>query len=211
MLETARDRAIATSRVELLVQIRASLAAAFVERGRTAAALAELERAEAAASAAWVGRIITQRAFVLHHLGSFREAIAEGQRAEPHLRRAGDDLGECRLLLNRGISWLAVGELDESTRDLTRSRRLAEDVGQGLIVAAVDHAFAAMAVRRGAVPHALALFQECRERYATVESPARMVAGRPSRASRSAAAVASGSMISRPYTSAPIAASTAAW
>ena len=170
------SRARMAGRPDLVVQIRTSLAAALVERGNTARALYQLDLAESQADASWLGRVVTQRAFLFHHLGRFDDAVIEGERALPFLRSQSDALGECRLLLNLGIAELAIGNTEAARQRFQDSRDIAENIGQDLIVTAAIHARGAACVRDGQIPDALRLYADAKHRYESLGNPNRMTA-----------------------------------
>ncbi len=175
-LRNSLEAAIAGGRGDLVSQIRASLAVALLEHGSTGEAIHELDLAEREAQHDTVGRIIAQRALLFHHLGRFDDAVAEGSRALPFLRGASDVLGECRSLVNRGISHLATGALNSARADLIDCLALAASIDQQFIVAGVAHALGAVALREGSIPAALAHYEDARRQYELLGNPARMMA-----------------------------------
>ncbi|MEO8265763.1 MAG: CHAT domain-containing tetratricopeptide repeat protein [Ilumatobacteraceae bacterium] len=177
--EEVFNRAIALGRrfelADVVAQIRVSLAAVHLELGRTARALRELDRAAAEISEQFAGRVLKQRSFVLFQLGRTHEAVRDADRALPLLRREQDQLGEARLLINRGIARLALDDLGRAESDLRACRDLAVQIDQYLIVAAADHNLAFLAGRRGDVAGALRLYEQARIGYHHVGDPRRVM------------------------------------
>ncbi len=176
LLGRAVREARSLGRTDLEGSIRSSLAIVLVEAGATTAALDELDAAEPLLDGAALGRLLNQRTLVLSHLGRHRDALVAAERAEPHLRAGGDDLGLARLLINRSLGHLALGELPAAERDLMACRVLAEALGQHLISAAAGHNLGVVSARRGDVPGALAWFDEARRRYGELGDPGRVSA-----------------------------------
>lgn len=179
MAEEVLNRAVALGRrselPDIVAQIRVSLAAVHMELGRTARALRELDRAAAEISEQFAGRVLKQRSFVLFQLGRAHEAVRDADRALPLLRREHDQLGEARLLINRGIARLALDDLGRAEADLRECRDLAVLIDQDLIVAAADHNLAFLVGRRGDVAGALRLYEQARIGYHRVGDPGRVM------------------------------------
>ena len=177
--EEVLNRAVALGRrshlADVVAQIRVSLAALHMELGRTARALRELDRAAGEISEQFAGRVLKQRSFVLFQLGRTHEALRDADRALPLLRREHDQLGEARLLINRGIARLALDDLGRAEADLRACRELAVLIDQDLIVAAADHNLAFLAGRRGDVAEALRLYEQARSGYHRVGDPGRVM------------------------------------
>ncbi len=161
--------------LQLSVEISLSLAAILVERGATVDALDAVDYANDHAEPRLLGRVYTQRGFVLNHLGRISEAAAAHREALPHLRRENDELGECRTLVNLGVALVAAGRHDEATTALHQSIELAELIGQDLISAAARHALATLTVRQGHLPRALQEFARVRSLYTQLGNPARLL------------------------------------
>ena len=177
--EEVLNRAVALGRrsdlPDVVAQIRVSLAAVHMELGRTARALRDLDRAAAEISEQFAGRVLKQRSFVLFQLGRAHEAVRDADRALPLLRREHDQLGEARLLINRGIARLALDDLARAEADLRACRDLAVLIDQDLIVAAADHNLAFLLGRRGDVAGALRLYEQARAGYHRVGDPGRVM------------------------------------
>jgi tetratricopeptide (TPR) repeat protein len=175
VLSQALTHAKSAHLVDVAAQVRVSLAALHVEFGRTARALRELDLAAADVSEQFAGRVLKQRAFLLFQLGRAHEAVSDADRALPFLRREHDQLGEARLLINRGIAHLALDDLTRAEADLRACRDLAVIIDQALIVAAADHNLAFLAGRRGDVAGALRLYEQARAGYHLVGDPGRVM------------------------------------
>ena len=86
-------------------------------------------------------------------------------------RRADDRLVVARLLSNRGVLHGYRGELDLGISDLVTARSIAEDLGQGLIVAVCAQNLGFLEGRRGDVPAALAWFDLAEAAYEALGRP----------------------------------------
>lgn len=154
-LGTALRRSRGLDDVE--AQIRVSLAALDLEVGHTASAMRQLARAAEVVSERFAGRVLQQRSFILFQLGRARDAIDVADLALPLLGRNEDAIFQARLLINRGIAYLALDDLARAEVDFIACRALAVDVDQGFIVAAADHNLGFLAGRRGDIAGALHL------------------------------------------------------
>ena len=142
-----------------------SLAAVLVEIGRTADALRMLDQAQPLATGLEVGRLEQQRAFVLFHLGEWHQAVQACHVALPLIRAANDRVGEVRLLLSRGISYLGAGALHEAAADFIASRQLANEIGETILFALSEQDLGCVYGRMGDIPNALAAFDRARSGY----------------------------------------------
>ncbi len=159
-----------------LVSVRVSAAAIFAESGQLPAALAELDRAEEVSAGAAVGRIQSQRAFILSQAGRLIDASQSADLAEKSLRRSGDRLGILRLLVIRSLIELQRGDLVTAEADLLRARRSAKVLGQDVIAAGVVANLGVVHARAGKIVVALQHFDEARDLYVSAGSPLRMMA-----------------------------------
>jgi tetratricopeptide (TPR) repeat protein len=142
-----------------------SLAALLVEAGHTSQALGALDRAEPLVEGVEVGRLVQQRAFVLFHLGEWDDAIDAADRALRLMRAAGDEVGEARLLLLRGVCHLGAGSNRAATADLVAARSLADRIDERLISALAEQDLGCAYGRLGDIPTALGCFDRARDAY----------------------------------------------
>ena len=156
-------------------QIRVSLAALDLEVGHTASAMRQLGRAADVVSERFAGRVLQQRSFVLFQLGRAREAVEVADLAFPLLGRDEDAIFQARLLINRGIAYLALDDLARAEVDFIACRAVAVDAGQVFIVAAADHNLGFLAGRRGDIAGALHLYEQARDAYRELGDPGRVM------------------------------------
>ena len=142
-----------------------SLAAVLVEAGHTTRALHALDRAEPLVEGVEVGRLVQQRAFVLFHLGEWRDAIESANRALTLMRSRDDLVGEARLLLLRGVCHLGAGSQRAATTDLVAAKSLADQIGERLISALAEQDLGCAYGRLGDIPTALQCFERARDAY----------------------------------------------
>jgi tetratricopeptide (TPR) repeat protein len=145
--------------------VLATLAAALVYGGRTAAGLAAFERAVAQADGVLAGRVRVRRGIVLWTLGRNREALADLRQATIVLHRAGDAVWEARALTARADVNLAFGATERARADYAAAERLFASTSQELESAYMVHNRAMVAFRSGDLPAALALFDEAARGY----------------------------------------------
>jgi tetratricopeptide (TPR) repeat protein len=158
LADTSGDR-------ERRIDVRATLGAALVMSGRTAAGLAELDAAVAASSGRLAGRVLLRRGHQLVTVGRTGEAFADLTRAIRLLHRAGDVLWEARARNNRFDVYLMTGQTGRAHRDLAHAERLFRQVGQDLEAAMAVHGRAEIALLEGDLPTALAHLDEAEGRY----------------------------------------------
>ncbi len=175
-LEHARREASAAGDDPLAAEIAVSEAICRLLGGDTAASLALLDGAEPHLAGGPLGRLEMQRGLVRLYLGELEVARDHFDRALPLLEDAGDELARCRLLANRGIVHVTLGELDRGERDFLECRELADRLEQGMIASGAAHNLGFLSGRRGDIPGALAWFDQARREYDDVGSPGRLVA-----------------------------------
>ncbi|MFT3855742.1 MAG: CHAT domain-containing protein [Ilumatobacteraceae bacterium] len=155
-------------------QIMMSQALTMALLGDHAGALGRLAEAEPHVHGAVLGRLLTQRAFILTTIGRTDAALDASDQALDLLRAEHDPIGEMRLLLNRGVTLLQVGRLREVRRDLEAAAALAAEHDQGLMAAVAAHNLGYLDFLLGRFPQALAAFAAARARYAELGSPGRI-------------------------------------
>ncbi len=142
------------------LQIRTSLVFALASSGRMAAALAEADRARAAARGPAAARLAVQRAIVLTRLGRLDEAVADLDAALRIFGRSGDGPAEARARTNRGVVRAYRGDWAAATRDLDRAEALHRAAGERLAAARVIHNQGYVLALTGDVPAALARYDQ---------------------------------------------------
>ena len=115
-----------------VVDVRATLGAALVMGGRTAAGLAMLDAAVGASTGRLAGRVLMRRGYLLGTLGRRGDALRDLNRAIVLLRRAGDPLWEARARMSRFDVYATAGHAAHADRDLDIAERLFRQAGQDL-------------------------------------------------------------------------------
>ena len=105
----AVGEASAIGDLELAAEIRVSWAACEQSAGNSAAALAQLDQAQPHLTGALLGKVLTQRGFVLAVVGDRDAALASYDEGLPLLLDGGDDIAALRSLLNRGTMLMQLG------------------------------------------------------------------------------------------------------
>ena len=160
----------------LRLSVAMSASAVFAEEGAVDEALVELDRVEHELPPEARGRVITQRAYVLHHSGQLGAAIVLLDQAEPLLRRANDSLGWLRLLVNRGLVQLQQGRYTAAESDLRIADGLADRLGQTAMRAGIASNLGVIFGRVRRIRDALAQFDIARRIHEEAGQPGRMVA-----------------------------------
>jgi hypothetical protein len=146
-------------------EARMSLAYLLAEKGRTADALTEIDRATPHLTGVAAAKLQMQRGLVLWRAGRTDEALAAYRGALPTLRRGDDRLSEARLYNNRGLLYIDRGEYTAAEADLRRAAALYEEHGQEVMVAENLFNLGHVASRRGDVPPALELMDAAELMY----------------------------------------------
>jgi tetratricopeptide (TPR) repeat protein len=158
-----------SGRPEREVDIRATLGAALVMAGRSRQGLEELDAAAASAHGELLAKIRLRRAHVLFLVGRCDEALVDLHRGLTVVRRSGDLLWQARILNNRCLVHLAVGDLRRADADATAAESLFDRLGQGLESVQACHNRAIVASGRGDLPGALRLLDLAESRYRTLD------------------------------------------
>ena len=156
--------------------IRVSWSLCLQAAGDSEGALAQLDLAEPALDGAPLGRLLMQRGFVFMFSGAVDAAVDEYDEALPLLRAGGDRLAQARLLGNRGIARLQLGDSTGARHDFIAAQRIADELGQHLLSAVALHNLGYLSGRLGQLPEALRTFDLARERYSSLGSPGRLLA-----------------------------------
>jgi tetratricopeptide (TPR) repeat protein len=156
-----------------LLRTRMSAALVFAEAGEADFALRLLHLAEKNATGTMRGRVRTQKAFVLHHLGEDHLALAEIDRAGLDFHRGKDPLATLRRLVNRSIILLRIGRLSSAESDLRKAAHLADRLGQTVISAGIVGNLAVIQARQGRLGDALVSFDQALLLYQGCGNPLR--------------------------------------
>jgi tetratricopeptide (TPR) repeat protein len=152
--------------------VLASLGAALVFAGRTAAGLASFEAALRRCGGVLAARVLARRAAVLLDLGRYPAALEDARRAVAVLRRAGDLLWTARTLNTRALVYLKLGSPGRADADLVSAARIFAEIGQELEAiypAVVNRALVAFA--SGDLPAALAYYDAAIPSYRRLKVP----------------------------------------
>ena len=169
-LRRAVEVAEANGLARLGAEARMSLAPTLAMQGDGDAALAECDRAAAVLTGLPRARLEAQRAALLELQGRTDDALAAYARAVPALHRAGDRLWEARARHNRGLLFLARGDLARARADLLAADRLLSELGaDGPRIHALDH-LARLEALAGDLPAALSRFAEIDEILARLDA-----------------------------------------
>jgi tetratricopeptide (TPR) repeat protein len=155
-------------------QIRMSRSVCLLADGDTPGALSELDEAEPALEGSERARAVMQRGLLLYHLGRLGEALVDFDRALPETQHSHDRLAEARLLANRGVVRVFLGDLDGGEADQLRTQQLAEELGQHLLAAGAQHNLGFLNGRRGDIPTALQWLERAGAAYAGLGAPGRL-------------------------------------
>ena len=173
-LGEAADAAAALGLREREAQIRMSRSVCLLADGDTPGALRELDQAEPALEGNDKARVVMQRGLVLYHLGRLAEALRDFDLALPATQRSDDRLAEARLLANRGVVRVFLGDLDGGEADQRRVQELAEQLGQHLLAAGALHNLGFLNGRRGDIPSALQWLERAEQAYRALGAPGRL-------------------------------------
>lgn len=159
-----------------LAGVRLSAAIVFAEAGHLTEALDQLVQAEQISVGATLGRVRTQRALILCHAGRLVDALAQADLAEGDLRRSGDRLGQLRLMVNRSLIRLQLGDLTAAEAELKRAHRSALRLEQTVTAALVIANLGVVHARAGRTLVALQHFDRAAAEYEAAGRPLRTMA-----------------------------------
>ncbi|MEO7746484.1 MAG: CHAT domain-containing tetratricopeptide repeat protein [Actinomycetota bacterium] len=164
-LRSGLRAAMRTGDVGRVADVRATLGATLVMAGRTTQGLAELDRASATERGVALARIRLRRGHALALLGRYEESLADLRLAMTAARGGADTLWQARILLNRSLVHLRVGQLAKADQDAGDAATLFDRLGQSFESAVAGHNRGVVAARAGDIPRALRLFEVARARY----------------------------------------------
>ncbi|HST65762.1 MAG TPA: CHAT domain-containing protein [Mycobacteriales bacterium] len=165
-LRTAVGLADGAGLADRAAEARASLSYLLALGGRTADALAELDRAAAVLRGVTGARLRMQRALVLSEAGRFAEAASGYDAALRALSEAGGDpVVEADLRNNRALLAVQRRDWPVALSDLARAEVLYAAAGQDGKLATVHHNRGLALAAQGDLPAALAAFDEAAARY----------------------------------------------
>src|SRR5262245_21622172 len=151
--------------------VQATLGLTLGLAGRTAAGLADLDKAVGASTGVLLAGILTRRGGLFTVLGRHEAALADLGRAVGLSHRAGDAVWEARARNHRFLVHVARGQAARGRHDLVVAERLFSAVGQELESAMVIHNQADLAFQLGDLPAALGFLDRATERYAALSVP----------------------------------------
>jgi CHAT domain-containing protein/tetratricopeptide (TPR) repeat protein len=154
-------------------EARTTLAFLLVELGQTRAALTATDHALSVLRGVPAARARATRALVLHRASRFREARYEYDAALSVFRRAKDRDWEARVLHNRGLVSLELGDTHEALADLRASREYSLSMGETVDAADALFNMGVALECAGDVPAALELFDQADTEWGDLERPQR--------------------------------------
>ncbi|HET9421605.1 MAG TPA: hypothetical protein VFO49_10735, partial [Nocardioides sp.] len=158
-LRTALRHAV-RSGAEREADVRATYGLALVMGGRTNAGRHQLDRAADSATGEALAKILMRRAFALTMLGEQGKALVDMRAALEGTRQSGNRIWEARTLTNLAHVEMALGLLSDAERSCESARRIFDSVG--LPEEALDALpiLGDLALYRGDLPRAIAIFDE---------------------------------------------------
>jgi tetratricopeptide (TPR) repeat protein len=160
-LRMARRTGLAQREVDVL----ATLGAALVFAGRTAAGLGTLDLAVQRSSGVMAAKVLVRRGMMLFALGRYPAALDDFRQAVPVLRRAGDRLWMARALNARTLANVMLGVTGRAEADFAAAERLFTETGQELEAVSTVHNRGVAAFFSGNLPAALSHLDTAAARY----------------------------------------------
>jgi tetratricopeptide (TPR) repeat protein len=151
--------------------VLAALGVALVLAGRTAEGFAAFDRALRLATGVLAGTVLHRRGGVLWHLGRYAAALDDYRRAISVLQRYGDPLWTARVLLGRGLIYLALGSPARADADFVSAGQLYAETSQELEAIKTVLNRAEAAFRSGDLPTALSFQREAAARFRPLNVP----------------------------------------
>ncbi|MGB8858899.1 MAG: CHAT domain-containing protein [Ilumatobacteraceae bacterium] len=161
----ALERVADTPDRDTEVEVRISLSSALQTAGRPDEAFHQLRAAEPHARAAGLGRLLTQRGYLLAVSGERQDALAALDQGLPLLVAVEDHRAVMRSLTTRGSLLTQQGSYEEARSDYEQLAQLAQRLGDRVLGAAAAHGFAFANGRIGRMPEALRGFRVARTEF----------------------------------------------
>jgi hypothetical protein len=149
----------------LVGEARMSLAFVQAWRGRSQAALRNVDAALAELAGLERARARAQRGSILHLAGRHDEALLDYRAALPALRRAQDHQWVQRVLVNRGNILIHRRAFGAAAADLRRAQQISEMYGLAMSEGIALHNLGWLETYRGNVPEALQYLDQAESRY----------------------------------------------
>jgi CHAT domain-containing protein/tetratricopeptide (TPR) repeat protein len=170
-LRAALRMARRTGQADREADVLATLGAALVFAGRTAAGLSALDLAVQRSAGLVAARVRVRRGMMLWTLRRYPAALDDFRQAMPVLRRAGDRIWTARALNTRTLVNLAMGITGRADADFAAAGRLFSEAGQELEASDTVHHRGLAAFFSGNLPAALAHLDEAASRYGQLDVP----------------------------------------
>jgi tetratricopeptide (TPR) repeat protein len=170
-LRAALRLARRTGSTERETDVLATLGAALVLAGRTAAGLAAFGQALRQSSGVLTGQVLHRRAMMLWTLGRHAEALDDLRRAVGALRRAGHPVWMARVLTARGLVYTRLGFPGRADTDFVAAERLLAETSQDVESVYPVHNRAMSAFAAGDLLAALSCLDEAAGRYRLLDAP----------------------------------------
>jgi tetratricopeptide (TPR) repeat protein len=164
-LRVAVRMARRTGLAEREVDALATLGAALVFAGRTAAGLSTLDLAVQRSSGVMAAKVLVRRGMMLFALGRYPAALDDFRQAVIVLRRAGDRLWMARALNARTLANVMLGVTGRAEADFAVAERLFAETGQELEAVYTVHNRGVAAFFSGNLPEALSHLDTAAARY----------------------------------------------
>lgn len=184
LLTEALTLSLDTRSTEMAADVRVSLAVCLQATGETDLALGELSAAHDELTqqgqtaggdrSGVMGRVLSQRGLILHGQGNRELAIAAYGEALPHLTMS-DDIAAARVISNRGVALMQLGDFDAAIADFDQSLEIAERLGVHVLAAGSAHNRAYLDGRLGRMSAALRGYSLARSLYSVADSPGRYI------------------------------------
>jgi len=170
-LRAALRLARRTGKAEREADVLATLGAALVYAGRTAAGLAALDQAVERSAGVLAARVLVRRGMMLVTLARYPAALDDFRKAMPVLRRAGDALWTARALNARTLVSLALGVTGRADADFATAGQLFTEAGQEVEAIDTVHNRGVVAFFSGNLPTALSFLDMAASRYGPLGIP----------------------------------------
>jgi len=161
VLAPAAAEHVAESHRPFAARLLISLAHLEAEQGRTGLGLRLLDAAAGITAAADRGILLSQRGLLMVRTGRSAEALPHLDAALPLLEDYADPAVLARVLLNRGVAHLSLGQIRLARADFASCRRVAADdtaLPLALLAAKAAHNLGYCDLMAGDIPAALHLF-----------------------------------------------------